>query len=246
MWYTCGVSAAVNIAGRIEQELAERILRGHYPIGGRLPPLRSLAAEFGVNLATLQRALTRLEGTGLVHVRHGSGITVLDPVEAAELSVLPLWLRVLEDRPEQAASLLADFLEIRRLLAVRLLVRHRDQLIADAASLAGAAQALATADRGDVGALAAADLGFARALVRACGNVAGMGLLNTVGRVLDEVPDVARAMYADVSENIASMQRVIAALAGPPDVLAALAEDALESVDARTVARYRARLEARA
>lgn len=235
-----------NIAAQIERQLAERILRGTYAPGVRLPPLRRLAAEFGVNLATLQRALTRLQGTGLVVARQGSGVTVLDPAEAADLSVLPLWLRVLEDRPVEAAALLADFLEIRRVMAVRLVVRHRDRLVGHAASLAQAAQALTHADRHNVAALATADLAFARALLRVTGNVAAMGLLNTVGRILDEVPDVARAMYADIETNFASMQRVIAAFTQPPAALAIAVETALAEVDDRTTTRYQQLLEARA
>ncbi len=235
-----------NAAARIERTLAERILRGEYPAGGRLPPLRELAKEFGVTPATLQRALARLERTGLVRARQGSGVTVLDPYEASDLSLLPVWLRVLEDRPEAAASLLGDFLEIRRLMAVRLLVRHRARLLGHAEALAAAAAALFEAPRDDLGALAAADLGFARALLRATGNVAALAVLNTVGRVLEEVPDVAAAMYADIDGNLASMQRVLGALGEEPGVLGATVDEALSRIDGLTVARYLERLRARA
>jgi DNA-binding FadR family transcriptional regulator len=231
-----------NAAERIEQVLAERILRGEYPPGVRLPPVRALAKAFEVTPATLQRALARLERTGLVVAKQGSGITVLDPYEASDLSLLPVWLRVLEDRPEAAASLLGDFLEIRRLMAVRLLVRHRARLIAHAETLAESARKLAEAPRDDLIAVAAADLGFARALIRATGNVAALAVLNTVGRVLHDVPDVAEAMYADLDQNLASMQTVVAALGEEPGVLGATVDDALSRIDGLTVARYLERL----
>lgn len=234
-----------NAAARIERTLAERILRGEYPPGGRLPPLRDLAREFEVTLGTLQRALARLERTGLVVARQGSGVTVLDPYEVSDLSLLPIWLTVLEDRPEAAASLLGDFLEIRRLMAVRLLVRHRARLLAHADTLAAAAERLVTVDRGDLSAVAAADLAFARALLRATGNVAALAVLNTVGRVLEEVPDVAEAMYADLDQNAASMQAVVGAFGAEPGVLGETVDDALSRLDGLTVGRYLERLRAR-
>jgi GntR family transcriptional repressor for pyruvate dehydrogenase complex len=235
-----------NAAARIERTLVDRILRGDYAPTSHLPPVRDLAREFDVTPATLQRALARLERSGLVVARRGSGVTVLDPRDASDLSLLPAWLRVLEDRPEAAASLLGDFLEIRRLMAVRLLVRHRARLLGHADALAVAASALSAAPRHDLTALAAADLGFARALIRATGNLAALAVLNTVGRVLDELPDVAAAMYADLDSNLASMAAVLGALGEEPGVLGAAVDEALSRVDGATVARYLQRLRDRA
>ena len=100
--------------------------------------------------------------------------------------------------------------------------------------------------KAELRALAAADLGFARALLRATGNVAALAVLNTVGRVLEEVPDVAAAMYADIDGNLASMQRVLGALGEEPGVLGATVDEALSRIDGLTVARYLERLRARA
>ncbi len=234
-----------NAAARIERQLAEAILRGEQAPGSRLPPVRELARLFDVNPATVQRAVARLERSGLVEAHRGSGVEVLDPMEAGDLSLLPIWLRVLEDRPEAAASLLRDFLEIRRLMAVRLIVRHRARLLAQADVLAEAAAALLAAPRDDVMAMARADLAFARSLLRATGNVAVLAVLNTVGRVLAEVPAVAEAMYADLDENLASMQQVVGALGQEPGVIGATVEEALARVDALTVSRYLDGLRAR-
>lgn len=43
-----------------------RIVSGQYPAGVKLPPVRELAAEAGVNPNTMQRALSFLEDSGLV------------------------------------------------------------------------------------------------------------------------------------------------------------------------------------
>ena len=43
------------------EQLARRIATGAYSPGGRLPSVRELAAEAGVNPNTMQRALAQLE-----------------------------------------------------------------------------------------------------------------------------------------------------------------------------------------
>ena len=49
------------------------IVTGAFPPGERLPSVRDLATEAGVNPNTMQRALTELERDGLVHSRRTSG-----------------------------------------------------------------------------------------------------------------------------------------------------------------------------
>ena len=50
------------------EQLTLAILSGEYPTGGKLPAVRELAAEAGVNPNTMQRALAQLE-----HTRRTSG-----------------------------------------------------------------------------------------------------------------------------------------------------------------------------
>ena len=45
------------------EQLTLAILSGEYPTGGKLPAVRELAAEAGVNPNTMQRALAQLERT---------------------------------------------------------------------------------------------------------------------------------------------------------------------------------------
>lgn len=61
----------------IYQQAAEivrkRIIKGVYPQGSRLPAVRDLAMEAGVNPNTMQRALLMLEESGLVYSQRTSG-----------------------------------------------------------------------------------------------------------------------------------------------------------------------------
>ena len=50
-----------------------RIVSGQYPAGVKLPSVRELAAEAGVNPNTMQKALSELERSGLVYAQRTSG-----------------------------------------------------------------------------------------------------------------------------------------------------------------------------
>jgi DNA-binding GntR family transcriptional regulator len=76
-----GVQLAWALRGAIES--------GALRPGDRLPPLRELADEVGVNANTLRAAYAKLEADGLIETRHGSGTYVLGPPTARrDLSAL--------------------------------------------------------------------------------------------------------------------------------------------------------------
>lgn len=58
-----------------------RIITGQYDVGNKLPSVRELAAEAGVNPNTMQKALAELERSGLVTTQRTSGRTVTDNKE---------------------------------------------------------------------------------------------------------------------------------------------------------------------
>ena len=57
------------------------IASGALPAGSRLPSVRDLAAEAGVNPNTMQRALAELEHTGLLYSQRTAGRFVTDHTE---------------------------------------------------------------------------------------------------------------------------------------------------------------------
>jgi|SRR5438105_2047039 len=63
---------------QIADQLRTLIEGGEYPVGTRLPPERDLAVQLGVSRPSVREALIALEVEGLVEVRMGSGIYVLD------------------------------------------------------------------------------------------------------------------------------------------------------------------------
>ena len=66
------------------EQLTLAILSGEYPTGGKLPAVRELAAEAGVNPNTMQRAITQLETLGLVTTNRTLGRTVTENAGALE------------------------------------------------------------------------------------------------------------------------------------------------------------------
>jgi DNA-binding FadR family transcriptional regulator len=233
----------------IEHALTVDILRGRHAIGSRLPTVRELAELHGVNPTTIQRVVSRLETRGLVTARQGSGLRVNDPSETGDISLMPYWLEATLDDPARARGILDDLLELRRVVAVRLLLRHREAVLGRVERLREAAGEMAAAQGAGVDALRDADLAFSRELLRATNNVVALSVFNTVARVLIDVPHVAAAMYAEPEQNVASMLRVVQALVAhdPQDANSErIMDETMTAVDARTLARFEALLRSHA
>jgi GntR family transcriptional regulator len=62
----------------VQAELQQRIDRGEFPAGARLPSEHDLAAELDVSRATLREALRAMELRGLLRRRQGSGTFVAE------------------------------------------------------------------------------------------------------------------------------------------------------------------------
>ena len=82
------------------EQLTLAILSGEYPTGGKLPAVRELAAEAGVNPNTMQRALAQLEAEGLVYTERTTGRFVTEDTALLE-----------QLRDETARSMTAEYLE---------------------------------------------------------------------------------------------------------------------------------------
>ena len=69
---------------QLTEQMTLRILKGEYPPGGRLPGVRELAAQAGVNPNTMQRAMAQLEADGLAVGSRTAGRTVTRDVSIIE------------------------------------------------------------------------------------------------------------------------------------------------------------------
>ena len=172
--------------------LSEGILAGRYAPGEKLPTQRTLAAELGVNMASVREAVKRLEQLNLVEVRHGDAMRVSDWRTDGGLDVVAhlLFATGGVDRPT-----LASLLEARRLMlteAARLAAGRRSAAqAAELETLAGRIAGAAGAPEAQL-----LDLAFMTELVEASGNVVFVLILNTVRRIYLENAERLEAVAA--------------------------------------------------
>jgi len=214
-----------------------------------LPPIRTLARRYGVTIATAQRAVARLEAIDLVEARHGSGLRLRDPRTRGGLALLPYWAAALRDAPDEACRVVGDFLELRRELGCALLPRLRPALQAGPRPLIGRLlRELESAGAGieygtdvDTARAMEADLTLTRTLLALRPQVAHTALLGTFERLLSELPELRRAMYAIPARNARTHRRILELLAGDGDdaTVAGVVRAELERIDRATLRRLR-------
>ena len=78
------------IYSQLTQRLTEAIVSGIYAPGEKLPSVRELAVEAGVNPNTVQRALADLERDGLVFSQRTAGRFVTENIHMIESAKLRL------------------------------------------------------------------------------------------------------------------------------------------------------------
>lgn len=66
------------IFGQIVDILKKDIVSGKYTVGDKMPTVRDLAIEAGVNPNTVQRAYGEIEALGLIYTKRGDGRYVSD------------------------------------------------------------------------------------------------------------------------------------------------------------------------
>ena len=103
---------------QLTEQITLRILKGEYPPGGRLPAVRDLAVQAGLNPNTMQWALAQLEQDGLAKADRTAGrlVTqdeaVLESARRAEArGVIQSFLEAMGElgySPAQAAALLKE------------------------------------------------------------------------------------------------------------------------------------------
>lgn len=79
-------SSDAPIYSQLIEQVKVGIVSGAFPPGERLPSVRDLALEAGVNPNTMQRALTELERDGLVYSQRTTGRFVTEDKDMIEVA----------------------------------------------------------------------------------------------------------------------------------------------------------------
>lgn len=90
---------------QLQEQLTRKILSGWYRAGEKLPSVRDLAAEAGVNPNTMQRALAALDAAGLTVTNRTMGRTVTEDAVILEGMRATLAQDIIEKFYESAAEL---------------------------------------------------------------------------------------------------------------------------------------------
>lgn len=69
------------VYSQLMEQIQQKIICGEYPLGSKLPSVRDMATEAGVNPNTMQKALAELERTGLLYSQRTSGRFVTENEE---------------------------------------------------------------------------------------------------------------------------------------------------------------------
>ena len=93
------ITAGRPVYVQLVEQMELALVNGTFPPGSKIPPVRELAADAGVNPNTMQRALQELETRGLLQAQRTAGRTVT--ADAHALQAL---------RRKRAVSLAAEFL----------------------------------------------------------------------------------------------------------------------------------------
>jgi len=204
-----------SLPDQLFDRLLGDIIEGRYEAGDRLPSQRALAAEYGVNMASLRAAIDRLAQLRLIEVRHGEAMRVADwratggveVVAHAALSEPALIEAVFEAR----ALLLR---EAASLAAARADEPARREITRLAEAFAAAAE---DSDRQVL------DLAFMGAVIEAAGNLVFTLILNSMRagylargedfRALVSGGDALNASYAAVARAIDARKPLQAAKA---------------------------------
>jgi GntR family transcriptional regulator, transcriptional repressor for pyruvate dehydrogenase complex len=197
-------------------ELRGAILSGELAPGTRLPPERKLAESFGVNRVTVRSALARLSAARLLAVRQGSGYVVQDYRRVGGTELLPGLAEVLA-KPRDVAALVGDLLLVRRSLARAVLEKLASASPAGIASVRDAVDSLEAAVSSGVDAtvLATLDMDILAAMLRATGSDVLALCFNPVAAIVNEMPELRDAMYAEPAGNVAAYRVLLAWMEQP-------------------------------
>ncbi|ATL68255.1 winged helix-turn-helix domain-containing protein [Nocardia terpenica] len=237
---------ARTVAADVADELARRVAAGEYAPGDLMPSVRRVAEEFGMNRATAQLILGRLESHGFVRARRGKGFTIRDVRAEGGVEVYRRLFRLSIPVPEVAVEMFRDIVAMQRRIVADALLAYttaprgveRAELRADIDAL----ESLARQPHPDHARVLAGELALVRKLLTGLGDGMRRAVLNSVGELVFEVPEAVAAYDAAGPELRVLVWRALAAVwdsgAGPSPAQLALFDDLFGGYHDRVVARF--------
>lgn len=166
-----------SLVDEVSEQLSQAICRDLASDRGLLPAERKLAEQFGVSRPVIREALKRLEFQGLVEVRQGHGVRVIDRLHAPLTAAARMLLPEEKERLQQS-------LDVRLALEPTIAGRAAERATKkDGAALRRIHDRLKTTQ--ELEEAMEADLAFHQVLARISGN-------QLFGLMLDSIADLGR------------------------------------------------------
>jgi GntR family transcriptional regulator, transcriptional repressor for pyruvate dehydrogenase complex len=200
-----GALPRTSLPDQVFHRLVSDVLAGRYAPGERLPTQRALAAELGVNMASVREGVKRLEQLGLVEVRHGDAMRVRDWRLHGGPDVL---VHLIAQGGTLDGEMVASVMEARRLLlseSARLAAERRSD--EQAALLTSLAEQLGAAEDGE--AAQHLDFAFMAVLIQAAGNVVFLLVMNSIRALYLENLELFRPLVS-VGDPYTAAARAVA------------------------------------
>jgi GntR family transcriptional regulator, transcriptional repressor for pyruvate dehydrogenase complex len=195
-WNTRLIADAIvrtSLPDQVFHRLVADVLAGRHAPGERLPTQRALAAELGVNMASVREGVKRLEQLGLVEVRHGDAMRVRDWRLHGGPDVL---VHLIAREGALDVEMVRAVMEARRLLlaeSARLAAQRRSD---DQATLL-AALAAQLEHAPDDETAQHLDFAWYAVLIEAAGNVVFLLVMNSIRAIYLDHLELFRPIVAD-------------------------------------------------
>lgn len=184
------------LSQRVYRDLGERISRGEFAVGDKLPTEKQIGQAYGVSRAVVREAISSLKADGMVRPQQGIGVFVLG-VRSVPYSIAPSKLATLKEAIDLLELRTCVECEAAALAAAR---RSQEQLDAAATAIDGMDNAVRSGESaGDW------DTRFHRTVAEMTGNPQFQILFDLFGQQL-----LPRTRFGVGIEDAAAMQEYLA------------------------------------
>ncbi|MFC4373960.1 GntR family transcriptional regulator [Nocardia halotolerans] len=235
-----------TVVADVADELARRVATGEYRPGDLMPSVRQVAEEFGMNRATAQLTLGRLESYGFVEARRGKGFTIRDVREDGSMDAYRHLFRFSITAPGVAAEMFADIVEVERAIVLEALLAYTGgEKVLDPVELAAAVdelEALAREAVPDHARIITAEVALVRRVLGVLGMSMQRAVLNSITDMVLEVPEAVTAYFAVAADLHVLVWRALLAVwdadTGPTEAQLALFADLFALFHEKVIARF--------
>lgn len=235
-----------TVVAHVADELAHWVVSRVKEPGDLMPSVRHIAEEFGINRATAQLVLGRLESHGFVVAQRARGFVIRDIRREGGVEVYRRTFRLSTRMPEIAIDAFRDIVDVEHSIVMDALLTYANCDERPGAHVVNETieelESLARSEQPDHPAMLALELAVIRHILGVVGQTFHRAILNSIGEMILDVPEAVAAHYAVSPDLHVLVWRALAAVwdsgSAPSEAQLALFEDLFNIYHDRVVARF--------